>query len=71
MGKIKSKCDTSYNWSKSTFIPQKSEIVVYSDMKQIKVGDGKSSLNDLPFYSDNSPLYTGEFDIIGKDDING
>lgn len=49
--RIKHKIDTSANWAKAVnFIPLKGEIIIYSDTCQIKVGDGVTKVNDLPFY---------------------
>ena len=50
--RIKHKTDTSANWAKAVnFIPLKGEIIIYSDTYQIKVGDGVTKVNDLPFYT--------------------
>ena len=50
--RIKHKIDTSANWAKAVnFIPLKGEIIIYSDTKQMKVGDGITKVNDLPFYT--------------------
>ena len=50
--RIKHKIDTSANWAKAVnFVPLKGEIIVYSDTYQIKVGDGVTKVNDLPFYT--------------------
>ena len=44
------KIDTAANWAKATsFVPLKGEICVYSDTNQIKIGDGKKYLSELPF----------------------
>lgn len=46
------KIDTSENWAKAiNFVPLNGEIIIYSDTKQIKVGDGVTNVNDLEFYS--------------------
>lgn len=50
--RIKHKIDTSVNWAKAVnFIPLKGEIIIYSDTQQMKVGDGVTKVNDLPFYT--------------------
>ena len=50
--RIKHKTDTSANWAKAVnFVPLKGEIIIYSDTYQIKVGDGATKVNDLPFYT--------------------
>lgn len=48
--RIQNKIDTSANWAKATtFVPLKGEIFIYSDLNQIKIGDGINKINDLPF----------------------
>lgn len=50
------KSDTSENWSKAkNFIPKENELIIYSDSfpGTIKIGDGKTKVNDLPFLSEN------------------
>lgn len=50
------KHDTEINWSKATnFIPKKGEIIIYDkdnnyNYERIKVGDGTTLVNNLPFY---------------------
>ena len=47
------KKDTTENWDKAkNFIPKKNEIIVYTDAG-IKIGDGKTKVNDLPFIDQN------------------
>ena len=49
MKKIMIKQDTAINWEKAkNFIPKEGEILLYDDNK-IKIGDGKTKINDLPF----------------------
>lgn len=46
------KKDTSINWAKAkNFIPKENEIIVYIDTNSLKMGDGKTPVNDLPFLS--------------------
>lgn len=50
------KKDTSINWNKAkNFIPKEKEIIIYSDFNPngIKIGDGKTKVNDLPFVDNN------------------
>lgn len=48
--RLQHKIDTSENWSKATnFKPLKGEIIIYSDLKKIKIGDGETLVNDLEF----------------------
>lgn len=51
--RIKHKTDTSANWAKAVnFVPLKGEIIVYSDLRKIKVGDGTTKVNSLQFLAD-------------------
>lgn len=48
--RIQLKYDTLENWKKAkNFIPYKGEICIYSDGPQMKIGDGETKINDLPF----------------------
>lgn len=50
------KKDTSENWYKAkNFIPKDKEIIIYTDFEPngIKIGDGKTKVNDLPFTDNN------------------
>ena len=51
--RIKQKIDTKANWDKAVnFVPLKGEIIVYSDLNKIKVGDGAKKVSELPFLAD-------------------
>ena len=44
------KNDTSTNWAKATtFVPLKGELIVYTDIGQFKVGDGTTTVVNLPY----------------------
>lgn len=47
------KKDTEKNWNKAkNFVPKQDEIIEYTDLLKpynLKIGDGKTKLNDLPF----------------------
>ena len=47
--RIQEKTDTSENWAKveSTFIPLYGELIIYSDLGRMKVGDGVTTLGAL------------------------
>ena len=48
------KKDTSINWNKAkNFIPKENEIIIYTDFNSIKIGNGKTKVNDLPFVDNN------------------
>ena len=51
------KHDTEENWLKSSFIPLQGEIIIYDkdsnyDYERMKIGDGETNVNDLPFIED-------------------
>ena len=52
------KHDVEENWKKAiNFIPANAEWVIYDedashDKKRIKIGDGKTNVNDLPFHTE-------------------
>ena len=53
--RIQHKIDTSENWSKAVnFTPLNGELIVYSDLQQIKIGDGVTNVNSLPFMNASS-----------------
>ena len=48
------KKDTSTNWNKAkNFIPKENEMIIYTDFNSIKIGNGKTKVNDLPFIDNN------------------
>ena len=52
--RVQQKSDTSANWAKATnFTPLKGEIIVYTDLKRFKIGDGVTKVNDLKFADEN------------------
>lgn len=53
--RIQNKIDTSANWAKATnFTPLKGEIIIYSDLKKIKIGDGVTKVGALQFLADDN-----------------
>ena len=49
------KHDTSANWAKAVnFIPLQGEIILYDDLRKIKIGDGATNVNDLEFIDSGS-----------------
>ena len=51
--RIVNKHDTAANWNDAAdFIPKAGEIIVYTDNKKLKVGDGTTKLAALPFVGD-------------------
>lgn len=64
--RLRQKYDTSENWKKAGdngFIPLKGEIIVYSDLDKIKIGDGVTNVNQIFFLSS---VIIITFDIINK-----
>lgn len=54
--RIVQKHDTSANWAKATnFIPKLGEIIVYTDVNMIKVGDGVTKVSNLSFVTTDLP----------------
>lgn len=58
-GRIIQKHDTEANWKKATnFVPLKGEIIIYDDLKKIKIGDGATKVGSLAFINDLDTLAT-------------
>ena len=50
--RIQHKIDIAENWDKAVnFIPLKGELIIYSDTKQFKIGDGIKTVINLPFFT--------------------
>lgn len=74
--RLKQKRDSSANWAKATnFTPLAGEIIVYSDLNMIKIGDGTTKVSALPFLKGNNTVdlsnyvpYTGATKdvVLGK-----
>lgn len=53
--RVLQKTDTKANWDKATnFIPKKGELIIYSDLRRIKVGDGITKVGALQFLADDN-----------------
>ena len=53
--RVMQKTDTKENWDKATnFVPKKGELIVYSDLRRIKVGDGVTKVGALQFLADDN-----------------
>lgn len=53
--RVLQKTDTKANWDKATnFVPKKGELIVYSDLRRIKVGDGVTKVGALQFLADDN-----------------
>lgn len=54
-GRVVQKHDTEANWKKATnFIPLKGEIILYDDLRKIKIGDGVTKVDELEFIDSGS-----------------
>lgn len=67
-GRVQQKHDTEANWIKATnFTPNAGEIIVYDPddtytYARIKIGDGTTNVNNLPFINSMVQLITWESD---------
>lgn len=60
-GRFQQRFDTEENWKKAkNFVPLEGEIIVYSDLNKIKIGDGETLVNDLGFLA-------GGFGLVSED----
>ena len=55
--RVKHKHDTAANWLQTSFIPLSGEFIIYDPDEahiepRLKIGDGTSNINDLPFLTD-------------------
>lgn len=70
--RIINKHDTAENWRKATnFIPKKGEIIVYdvdafATVPKIKIGNGETNVNDLPFLNEKEILEQTRYLISGS-----
>lgn len=65
--RVQNKCDTAANWKLATnFKPLKGEIILYTDTKQMKVGDGNTLVNNLPFYPSGDVTAAGNNTFTGS-----
>lgn len=70
------KHDTAENWAKATnFVPKKGEVIIYDDAAgepaRIKIGDGTTKVNDLPFAHDYLLDNSNTFTAIQKFSAEG
>lgn len=62
--RIINKHDTKANWDKAVnFVPLKGEIIIYTDENKVKIGDGETTVINLPYAtaSDASVVTSGTF----------
>lgn len=63
--RFKQKHDIEANWAKASFVPLAGEFIVYdtdenNPLPRIKVGDGETQINNLPFVDKGKMTYKGE-----------
>ena len=64
------KKDTSINWNKAkNFIPKENEIIIYTDFNRIKIGNGKTKVNDLPFVDNNEYMVEEDTLVINTKEV--
>ena len=64
------KKDTSINWDKAkNFIPKEHEVIIYTDFNAIKIGDGKTKVNDLPFVDNNEYMVEEDTLVINTKEV--
>lgn len=55
--RIINKHDTQTNWAKAVnFIPKAGEVIVYTDLHKVKVGDGTTKVSALPFIDEDDTV---------------
>ena len=64
------KKDTSINWNKAkNFIPKENEIIIYTDFNSIKIGNGKTKVNDLQFVDNNEYMVEEDTLVINTKEV--
>lgn len=64
------KKDISINWNKAkNFIPKENEIIMYTDFNSIKIGNGKTKVNDLPFVDNNEYMVEEDTLVINTKEV--
>lgn len=74
--RMQTKHDTTVNWAKATtFVPLAGEMIVYDDLNKFKIGDGVTTVVNLPFFVnkrfEDGILVYGDVSIYNKNDASG
>lgn len=74
--RVQNKHDASANWAKATsFVPLAGEMIVYDDLNKVKMGDGSTTVVNLPFFInksfDDGVLAYGDVSVYNKNDASG
>ena len=74
MKKEQPKIETAQDWEKAkNFIPKKNQIIIYDGIKEndkyielpkIKIGDGETKVNDLPFETISAISYIEDNNLL-------
>ena len=74
MKKEQPKIETAQDWEKAkNFIPKKNQIIIYDGIKEngkyielpkIKIGDGETKVNDLPFETSSAISYIEDNNLL-------
>ena len=74
MKKEQPKIETTQDWGKAkNFIPKKNQIIIYDGIKEngkyielpkIKIGDGETKVNDLPFETNAAISYIEDNNLL-------
>lgn len=67
-GRISQKHDTSKNWEEAgNFVPLEGELIIYDDLRKIKIGTGHTKIKDLPFEAVDGAQISGGINSIGNE----
>lgn len=74
--RVQTKHDTTVNWAKATtFVPLAGEIVAYDDLNRFKIGDGATTVVNLPFFVnkrfEDGVLAYEDVSVYNKNDASG
>ena len=69
--RVRNKNDTKAHWDLAEqFKPLKGEIILYTDTRQMKVGDGETLVGALPFYPSGDVTAAGNNTFTGTNTFN-
>lgn len=59
--RIINKNDIKENWDKATnFVPKKGEVILYNDLRKTKIGDGETTVVNLPYANETGSVHLVE-----------
>lgn len=68
---LQQKNGTEAKWNSSSYVPRKSEIIHYTDLNKIKIGDGTKLAKDLPFIGGEGSGEPGKDGVSATHSWNG